>query len=144
MKNEINKLNAKIKYSELSNKEKDELTEELIESNNKLEDFIEIYNDIVNEDKDKIYNKLSAFKNNMEGNINKLEKINEYLDKFDNKINVLNVKISKIKYTDKNKALTSAEKDELQNKIKELESQKNTINNELIHAVNIIKKPLKN
>ena len=66
--NKINKLNAKIKDSELSNKEKDEL-------NNKLKDFIEIYNDIVNEDKDKIYNKLSKFKNNMEDNINKLEKI---------------------------------------------------------------------
>ena len=35
LKNEINKLNAKIKDSELSNKEKDELNKELIESNNK-------------------------------------------------------------------------------------------------------------
>ena len=51
LKNEINKLNAKIKDSELPNKEKDELNEELIESNNKLKDFIEMYNDIVNEDK---------------------------------------------------------------------------------------------
>ena len=76
----------------------------------------------------------------MEDNINKLEKINEYLDKFDNKVNVLNDKISKIKYTIKNKTLAIAEKDELQNKIKELEIQKNNINNELIHAVNIIKK----
>ena len=140
LKNEINKLNAKIKYGELSNKEKDELNKELIESNNKLENFIEIYNDIVNEDNNKIYSKLSKFKNNMEDNINKLEKINEYLDKFDNKINVLNDKISKIKYTIKNKTLTSAEKDELQNKIKEFEIQKNNINNELIHAINIIKK----
>ena len=79
----------------------------------------------------------------MKNNINKLEKINEYLDKFDNKIKVLDDKISKIKYTVKNKTLTSAEKDELQCKIKELESQRNTINNELIHAVNIIKKNLK-
>ena len=54
-----------------------------------MKDFIEIYNDIVNEDKDKIYSKLSKFKNNMEDNINKLEKINEYLDKFDNKMSVL-------------------------------------------------------
>ena len=60
----------------------------------------------------------------MEDNINKLEKINEYLDKFDKKTNVLNDKIFKIKYTIKNKTLTSAEKDEFQNKIKELESQK--------------------
>ena len=56
----------------------------------------------------------------MENNINKLEKINEYLDKFDNKIKVLNYKISKIKYTVKNKTLTSAEKDELQCKIKKI------------------------
>ena len=32
----------------------------------------------------------------MEDNRNKLEKINEYLDKFDNKKSVLNDKISKI------------------------------------------------
>ena len=76
----------------------------------------------------------------MEDNINKLEKINECLDKFDNKMNVLNNKISKIKYTTKNKTLTSAKKDELQNKIKELESQKNSINNELSHVVHIMKK----
>ena len=139
-KNGIDKLNAKIKDSELSNKEKDKLNKELIESNNKLEDFIEIFNDIGNEDKDKVYSKLSKFKNNMEDNINKLEKINEYLDKFDNKMSVLNDKIFKINYTIKNKTLTSAEKDKLQNKIKDLESQKNSINNELSHAVHIRKK----
>ena len=66
----------------------------------------------------------------MEDNINKLEKINEYLDKFDNKMSALDDKISKIKYAIKNKTLTGAEKDELQNKIKKLESKKNTINNE--------------
>ena len=76
----------------------------------------------------------------MEDNINKLEKINEYLDKFDKKTNVLNDKIFKIKYTIKNKTLTSAEKDEFQNKIKELESQKNIINNELTLPVHIMKK----
>ena len=124
----------------MSNKEKDELNKELIESNNKLEDFIKIYNDIVNEDKDKICGKLSKFKNNMEYNINKLEKINEYLDKFDNKMSGLNDKISKIKYTIKNKTLTSAEKDEFQNKIKKLENDRRTINNELSHAVHIMKK----
>ena len=139
LKNRIDKLNAKINDSELSNKEKDKLNKEYIKSNNKLEDFIKIYNDIVHEDKDKIYSKLSKFKNNMEDNINKLEKINECLDKFDNKMSVLNDKISKIKYTIKNKNLTSAEKDELQNKIKDLENQKH-INNELTHAVHIMKK----
>ena len=76
----------------------------------------------------------------MEGNINKLEKLNEYLDKIDNKISTLNDEISKIKYTIKNKTLTSAEKNELQNKIKKLESQKDSINNELNQAAHIIKK----
>ena len=74
--------------------------------------FIEIYNDIVKEDQDKIYRKLNKFKNNTEDNVNKLEKANEYLDKFDNKISTLNDEISKIKYAIKNKTLTNAEKNE--------------------------------
>ena len=52
-------------------------------------------------------------------------------------MSVLNDKISKVKYAIKNKILTSDEKNELENKIKELESEKNSINNELTHAVNI-------
>ena len=123
----------------MSNKEKDKLNKELIESNDKLEDFIEIYNDIVKVDEDKTYRKLNKFKNDKEDNINKLENINEYLDKFDNKINTLNDKISKTEYAIKNKTLTNAEKIELQNKIKELNTQKDSINNELRHAVKVIK-----
>ena len=122
----------------MSNKEKDKLNKELIESNDKLENFIEIYNDIVKEDEDKTYRKSNKFKNGKEDNINKLEKINEYLDKFDNKINTLNDKISKIEYAIKNTTLTNAEKNELQNKIKELNTQKDSINNELRHAVKVI------
>ena len=106
----IKKLDKKLKDSKLSNEEKDKLNKELIESNSKLEDFIEIYNDIVKEEKDNIYKKLNKLKNNTEDNINKLEKANECLDKFDNKISILNDKISKIKYVIKNKALTNAEK----------------------------------
>ena len=46
------------------------------------------------------------------------KKSNDYLDIFDNKISTLNDKISKIEDTIKNnKALTNAEKNELQNKI---------------------------
>ena len=40
----------------------------------------------------------------------------------------------------KNKTLTNAEKNELQNKIKELNTQKDSINNEFRHAVKVIKK----
>ena len=79
-------LDARIKDSELSNKEKDNLNKDLIESNDRLDNFIEIYNDITNKNQD-------------------------------NKINTLNDAI-------KNKNLTSDEKNELQNKIKELETQK--------------------
>ena len=133
-------LDTKLKDSKLSNEEKDKLIKELIESNDKLEDFIEIYNDIVKEKQDEIHRKLNKFKNDTEDNINKLEKANEYLDKSDNKISTLNDEISKIKYAIKNKALTNAEKNELQNKIKELNTQKDSINNEFRHAVNVIKK----
>ena len=58
-----------------------------MESNDRLENFIKIYNDIINEDQD-------------------------------NKINTLNDEIFKIKYAIKNKNLTSAEKNELQIKLK--------------------------
>ena len=62
---------TKLKYSKLSNEEKDKLNKELIESNDKLEDFIEIYDDIVKEKQDNIYKKLNKFKNDTEDNINK-------------------------------------------------------------------------
>ena len=152
--NKINNLNYEIENNDIFKNEIYEKLQEVEKNNEELENFISIYDDIVKEDKDKIYSKLSKFKNNMEDNINKLEKISEYLDKFDNKMSVLNDKISKIKYAIKNKTLTSAEKDELQNiikelksekdelqnKIKKLGSEKNTINNEHSHAVHIMKK----
>ena len=116
LENSINKLKDRILYldariinSELSNKEKDKLNKDLMESNDRLENFIEIYNDIINEDQD-------------------------------NKINTLNDEIFKIKYAIKNKNLTSAEKNELQNKIKELETQKNSINSKFRRTINFIKK----
>ena len=85
LKDSILYLDTKLKDSKLSNEEKDKLNKELIESNDKLEDFIEIYNDIIKEEQDEIYKRLNKFKNDTEDNINKLEKANEYLDKFDNK-----------------------------------------------------------
>ena len=93
----------------MSNKEKDKLNKDVIESNDRLENFIEIYNDIINKDQD-------------------------------NKINTLNDEISKVKYAIKSKNMTSAEKNELQNKIKELETQKNSINSKFRHTINVIKK----
>ena len=109
LKDRILYLDARIKDSEFSNKEKDKLNKNLIESNHILENFIEIYNDIINKDQN-------------------------------NKINTLNDEISKIKYAIKNKNLTSNEKNELQNKIKELETQKNSINSKFRRTINVIKK----
>ena len=116
LENSINKLKDRILYldarsknSELSNKEKDQLNKDLMESNDRLGNFIEIYNDIINEDED-------------------------------NKINTLNDEFFIIKYAIKNKNLTSAEKNELQNKIKELETQKNSINSKFCRTIKVIKK----
>ena len=109
LKDRILYLDVRIKNSELSNKEKDKLNKDLMESNDRLEHFIEIYNDIINEDQD-------------------------------NKINTLNDEIFKRKYAIKNNNLTSAEKNELQNKIKELEIQKNSINSKFRRTINVIKK----
>ena len=72
------------------------------------------------------------------------KKSNDYLDIFDNKISTLNDKISKIKDTIKNKKiLTNAEKNELQNKIKELTIQRDSINSEHLRAVNKMLEPKK-
>ena len=64
LKNRILYLDARIKNSELSNKEKDKLNKYLMESNDRLENFIEIYNDIINKDQDNKINILNdAIKN---------------------------------------------------------------------------------
>ena len=64
LKDRILYLDARIKNSELSNKEKDKLNKDLTESNDRLENFIEIYNDIINEDQDNKINTLNdAIKN---------------------------------------------------------------------------------
>ena len=95
---------------------------------------------INNEEKDKIYKMLNKFKDNMkEDRDNFDKKSNDYLDIFDNKISTLNDKISKIKDTIKNnKILTNAERNELQNKIKELTTQQDSVNNEHRRAVDKI------
>ena len=83
---------------------------------------------------------LNKFKDNMkEDRDNFDKKSNDYLDIFDKKISTLNDKISKIKDTIKNnKTLTNAEKNELQNKIKELTTQRDSANNEHRRAVDKI------
>ena len=84
---------------------------------------------------------LNKFKDNMKKDIDNFnKKSNDYLDIFDNKISKLSNEIFKIKDTIKNnKYLTNAEKSELKNKINELTSQKNSINNEHRRAVSKIK-----
>ena len=80
---------------------------------------------------------LNKFKDNMKKDRDNFDKkSNDYLDIFDNKISTLNDKISKIKDTIKiNKTLTNAEKNELQNKIEELTTQRDFITNEHRKAV---------
>ena len=116
-KDKIFDLVTKLKDSKLSNEEKDKLN---------------------NEEKDKIYKMLNKFKDNMKKDRDNFDKkSNDYLDIFDNKISTLNDKIFKIKDTIKNnKTLTNAEKNELQNKIKELTTQRDSVNNEHRRAVN--------
>ena len=101
LKDKILDLETKLKDSKLSNEEKDKLN---------------------NEEKYKIYKMLNKFKDNMKKDRDNFDKkSNDYLDIFDNKISTLNDRIFKIKDTIKNnKTLTNAEKNELQNKIKEL------------------------
>ena len=59
LKDRILYLDARIENSELSNKEKDKLKKNLMESNDRLENFIKIYNDIINKDQDNKINTLN-------------------------------------------------------------------------------------
>ena len=129
LEDKILDLETKLKDSELLNEEKNNLNKEL--------------ND--NEEKDKIYKMLNKFKDDMKKDIKHFDKIsNDELDKIDNKISRLNDKIFKIEYTIKNnKNLTNAEKNELQNEIKELTTRLDSVNNEHFRAVDKIKKCLK-
>ena len=119
LKDKIFDLETKLKDSKLSNEEKEKLN---------------------NEEKDKIYKMLNKLKENMKKDIDNFDKkSNDYLDIFDNKISTLNDKIFKIKDTIKNnKTLTNAEKNEFQNKIKELTTQRDSVNNEYRRTVNKI------
>ena len=70
--------------------------DEIIDNNDKLEDFIEIYNDIVKEEQDKIYNSLNKFENNMNAKIRYFDK------KFTSKENKLDFKLNRLKNKFKN------------------------------------------
>ena len=97
LKDRILYLEAKRKDSKLSIEGKDKLYEELIKSNDKLEDFIELYDDIVKEEQNKIYNRSNKFKDKMKNIMNNLEKANDILDKSNDRLDKLNDNILKIK-----------------------------------------------
>ena len=97
LKDRILYLEAKREDSKLSIEEKDKLYEELIKSNDKLEDFIELYDDIVKEEQNKIYNRSNKFKDKMKNIMNNLEKANDILDKSNDRLDKLNDNILKIK-----------------------------------------------
>ena len=48
--------------------------DDIIDDNDKLEAFIEFYNDIVKEEQDKIYDKLNKFENNMKDDMHNFDK----------------------------------------------------------------------
>ena len=75
-------LKTKLKNSELSAEEKDD-------DNKKLKEPIEIYDDMVKENQDKIYMS-NKFENNMENSMNNLFK------KVTDKVNNLNARLSKL------------------------------------------------
>ena len=76
-------LKTKLKNSELSAEEKDD-------DNKKLKEPIEIYDDMVKENQDKIYDMSNKFENNMENSMNNLFK------KVTDKVNNLNARLSKL------------------------------------------------
>ena len=81
----------------------------------------------------------------MKKNIDNFDKkSNDELNMLDNKISTLNDKILKNIYIIKNnKTLTNVERNELQNKIKDITTQRDSINSAVRHAVNVIKKQKK-
>ena len=95
--NKTNNLNYEIKNKDIS---KNKIYEELqkIENNNQqLEKFIEVFDNVVKEDNDKIYNMLNKFKKYMKTGISNLheEAINK-MNKFDVKLNKLENNIGEI------------------------------------------------
>ena len=98
-----------------------------------------------NDDDNKSKVKYKRFIKNIEKDIDNFnKKLTDRLNILNDKISTLNDKISKIKHTIKNnKTLTNAERNELQNKIKDITTQQDSINSELRHEVNVIKKQKK-
>ena len=93
------KLNEIEKIKNISKNDKKILQkkiDEVIDNNDKLEDFIEIYNDNVKEEQDKIYNSLNKFENNMN------DKIHYFDKKFMSKENKLYSKLNRLKNKFKN------------------------------------------
>ena len=124
----ISKLKDDENNSNIDKRKLEEKINKFKNENDKLEDFIEVYNDIVKEEQDKIYNKLNKFKNNMENNMNNLEK--KFMDEENNlhaKLNKLNDNVEKINKYNKKKYLDNT--CNLDNRIRQLENQLKQNNN---------------
>ena len=102
---------------------------ELIDDNDKLEDFIELYNDIVKEEQDKIYNKLDKFKDNMINNMNNLDK--KVIDKENN----LNIRLNKS--NDNVKKINKYNKEKYQDNIHNVDNRIRQLENELSQNNNL-------
>ena len=102
---------------------------ELIDDNDKLEDFIELYNDIVKEEQDKIYYKLDKFKDNMINNMNNLDK--KVIDKENN----LNIRLNKS--NDNVKKINKYNKEKYQDNIHNVDNRIRQLENELSQNNNL-------
>ena len=146
LEDKILDLETKLKNNKVSIEEKDKLYKKLQEYSYGLEDVIETYDDTVKEDKNKIYMS-NKFKSNMENNMNNLyEKASDILNNSNDTLNKIDnfFKIKKVlnekKYIVKNdEVLTNAERNKLQNEIKNLDEKLKEIekDKESIHKTNI-------
>ena len=129
----INELNDKL--DELENKNISENDKEilqakidsLIDNNNRLEDFIDNYNNNIQKSKYKIYNELNKFKNNME------DDMNDFNEKFTIKKNKLNARLDKLNnYVEKLNNFIRENNDKIINTENKLDNANNEYNNLLL------------
>ena len=128
--NELNDRLDKLKNKNISENDKEILQakiDSLIDNNNKLEEFIENYDNNVQKSKNEIYNELNKFKNNMEDDINDFNK------KFTIKKNKLNARLDKLNnYFEKLKNYIRENNDKIINTENKLDNANNEYNNLLL------------
>ena len=140
----INELNDKL--DELENKNISENDKEilqakidnLIDNNNRLEDFIDNYNNNVQKSKYKVYGELNKFKKNME------EDMNNFNEKFTIKKNKLNARLDKLNnYVENLNNYIRENNDKIINRENKLDNANNEYNNLLLECSQLNKEFIK-